>query len=179
MPHLSWNNSHIIHQSKHLSVRQTDTTVLNPVISPKLRLARFTSALWQSHDHHEIGLTQKEALLEREYFTGACRSLHPTTAQRHVVVPKLSHLPQCLRNVVEKPTRKGWNATPWKPNRSSHTKQKFTLHLGKRSAYEHLWIENWAGVLRRMSWMNELSLAQPERLSTDPSQKICGIPSLG
>ena len=42
----------------------TDTTILIPVKSPRLRVARFTSSLWQMCDVNEIQLTQKEAFLE-------------------------------------------------------------------------------------------------------------------
>ena len=42
---------HIARQS--WKIRQTDTIVLNPVISPKLMVARFTSNLWQSYGLHE------------------------------------------------------------------------------------------------------------------------------
>ena len=43
----------------------TDTLVFNPVIASKVRVVRFTSTLWQSHDVHEIQRI-KEALLERK-----------------------------------------------------------------------------------------------------------------
>ena len=62
-----------IMETCHLD-RQTDTTVSNPVICPKLRVARFISAFWQSY---EIELTQKEALLEQRYFTGSIPLLNP------------------------------------------------------------------------------------------------------
>ena len=41
---------------------QTDTTVVNPVISPKLNVARFTSTSLRSYDLHEIQLTQSDLL---------------------------------------------------------------------------------------------------------------------
>ena len=56
---------------------QTDTTILNPVIYQKLRVARFNSALWQSYDLYEIRLTQKEAMLKQKYFTGSMPLLTP------------------------------------------------------------------------------------------------------
>ena len=81
---------------------QSDTTVLNPVISPKLSVARFTSILEQSHDLHEILLNQKEALLDKKYSTGSIPLLTPAIALGHVAVQRILPLPQILRNVVEK-----------------------------------------------------------------------------
>ena len=48
-----------------------DTTVLDPMVSNKLRVARYTPALLQSYDLHKIQLTQKGALLEQMYFAGS------------------------------------------------------------------------------------------------------------
>ena len=47
-----------------LIIKQTHTTVLYAVISPKLRLVRFTLSLLQSCDLREIQLSQKEDLFE-------------------------------------------------------------------------------------------------------------------
>ena len=48
---------------------QADSTALNAVISSKIWETRFTLVLWQSYDLNEIQLTQKEAMLERAYYT--------------------------------------------------------------------------------------------------------------
>ena len=48
-----------------------DSTVLNPAISQKLKLARFPTTLWQSYDLHEISLTEKEDFLKEKYITGS------------------------------------------------------------------------------------------------------------
>ena len=130
--HTDINNRHWILRGKHqlahtatktsvlyLQVTVPNTTVLNPVISPKLRVARFTSSLYEPYDLHEIRLTQKEALLEQKYFTGSMPLLTPDHSFMVVVVvvPKFSPLPQFIRNVVEKQARNGRNATSWKPIR--------------------------------------------------------------
>ena len=44
-----------------LIARQTETTVLNLVMSSKLRVAPLTSSLELSYDLHDILLLQKEA----------------------------------------------------------------------------------------------------------------------
>ena len=41
-----------------VTARQPDDTVLNPAIFQILRVARFTSALWQSNGLHNVRLTQ-------------------------------------------------------------------------------------------------------------------------
>ena len=74
----------------------TYITALNPVISPKLRMARLTSTLRLSYDLHEIRLSQTEALLEQKYFTGSMPLLTPTTLSRHDVVLRLSSIPHCF-----------------------------------------------------------------------------------
>ena len=43
--------------------------------------------------------------------------LNPTTVIRHVVILRLTPLPQCLNNVVEKLAREGSNVTSRNPNR--------------------------------------------------------------
>ena len=48
------NNRWLGHSHLDLKDRQTYTTVLNPVISPILIVARFTLALCQSYDLHDI-----------------------------------------------------------------------------------------------------------------------------
>ena len=47
---------------------QADTNVLNVVISTKLRVARFTSTLWQSYEIREIRLTEKIGFVEVKVF---------------------------------------------------------------------------------------------------------------
>ena len=88
---------------------ETDTTVLHPVISAKVRVSRITSSWWQPCDLNEIWLTHKEDLLQQTCCTGsmpflttnhrfkscggpvdivqgACPSLPPSTVWSHVVV---------------------------------------------------------------------------------------------
>ena len=62
-------------------------------MSPKLRVARFTSSLLQPCYLNEIRLTQKDDLLEQMYFTGSIPLLTTTTVLGHVVFPKLSPIP--------------------------------------------------------------------------------------
>ena len=71
-------------ETRTICTRQTfwimtdNANVLKPAISPKLRVARFTSTWWQSYDLHEIKLTQKEALLGQRYFSFSMPLLTPT-----------------------------------------------------------------------------------------------------
>ena len=69
------------HMQKHLPTvhkhRQTDTTAINLVISPKLRVAGFAPYLREPRDLNEISLTQKEAFLEHKYLTGSMPWLNP------------------------------------------------------------------------------------------------------
>ena len=48
--------------------RHTDPSVLNPVISQKPRVARFTPTFWQSHDLYDIHLTQKSGFVGAKVF---------------------------------------------------------------------------------------------------------------
>ena len=81
------------------------------LISPKLRVARITTSLLQPCDLNEIRLKQKEDLLEQEYLTGSMPFLTPTTVSRHVVVPRLSLLPQFFQQFGVKLSQEGSNAT--------------------------------------------------------------------
>ena len=56
---------------------QTDTNILNLVISPKQGVARFTSTIWQSYNLQEIQLTQKETLVEKKNYRGSMPLLTP------------------------------------------------------------------------------------------------------
>ena len=107
---------------------QTDTTVLNPVISPKSAVARFTQ-ICESNDLHEIQLTQKRLCWSGNVLHRAFPCLPTTTVLGNVVVPMLSPLPQCLRNVVEKLDRHGRNTTSWKPIRSSPTQYPIYIYI--------------------------------------------------
>ena len=83
--------------------RQTYTTVLNPVISPKLRVARFSSTLRQSYDLHTIRLKLKKKLCcSKNILQIACHCLTPTSCKTYD-----SLIPQLLRNMVKK-TSSGW-----------------------------------------------------------------------
>ena len=76
-----------------------DTTVLYPVVSPKLSMTKFTYVLWESC---EIRLTQRRDLFTEKYFSGSMPLLSLATVLGHVMVPRLSPLPQYLRSMVEK-----------------------------------------------------------------------------
>ena len=77
---------------------QTDTTLLDLAISKNTGWPdspQLCNSLMFSMNLHE------KALLEQKYVAGNMPLLTPTTALGHVVILRLSPLPQLLRNVVE------------------------------------------------------------------------------
>ena len=102
---------------------QPDSTVLNPVISPKLWVARFTSMLWQSYILHEIQLTQEEALLEPTSFTGSMPLSTPNHSFKTCGGLEAFTSTTILRNVVEKLPQEVRHATSWKLIRRSSPTQ--------------------------------------------------------
>ena len=68
--------------------RQTDTTVLNQVISPGNEGGQIHLNVVKAVDHHKIKLTKKEVMLEQKYLTGSMPLLTPTTVSSHVVFPR-------------------------------------------------------------------------------------------
>ena len=85
-----------------LRPQQTDTTVLNPIISPKLRVARFylmfVTALLSPQNSTD---TKKRICWSESILHGACPCLPPTTVLRHVVV--LRHLPTSFKKCGGQP----------------------------------------------------------------------------
>ena len=68
---------------------------------PKTEAGQISPHLCSSLMSVKIDLHKKEALMGQKYIARTCPCLHSTTALRHVTVPRLSPLPQFLRNVVE------------------------------------------------------------------------------
>ena len=102
--------------------RQTDTTtVLNLVISQKLRVARFTTVL--SYDLHEIQLTQKEALLDQKYLAGSIA--YPNHNLKTYGGPEAFTSTTIILKYRGKLVQDGRNATSWKSIGS------FNLRKGK------------------------------------------------
>ena len=67
-------------------IRQTDTTVLNPVMSPESEGGQIHLNVVIALDLHKLKVTQKADLLEQKYLTGSTSLLTSTTVLRHVVV---------------------------------------------------------------------------------------------
>ena len=94
---------------------QMDTTVLNLVVPPKLRVARFISTLWQSYGLHKLLMTQKEDFIERKYLPYLLTSNHTL---------KTCSCPEAftIKTIFEKcgvKVPQGRNATSCRPLRSS------------------------------------------------------------
>ena len=86
------------------------------MIPPKLKVARFTSSLWQPFDLNEIGLTWKMICWSKLFYREHALACQQPVLE-HVVVLRLSPLLRCLRNVVWKKALGGGdrNDTSWKP----------------------------------------------------------------
>ena len=80
----------------------TGTTVWNPVISTNVRLARFTSPLWQFHDLHEVWLTQKRGFDGAKVFYMEHALAYPNHTFRTCGGPETFTSAIILNNVVWK-----------------------------------------------------------------------------
>ena len=61
----------LIHRTYVYIYIQTDTTVLNLVISPELECGQIHFNVVKAFDPHKFKLTQEEDLLEQKYFAGS------------------------------------------------------------------------------------------------------------
>ena len=80
----------------------TETIVLNQVISPEAEGGQIHLNVVTVLCCKKIKLTQKQDLFEQKYFTGSMPLITPTTVLRHAAVLWPYHLPQFVRNVVQK-----------------------------------------------------------------------------
>ena len=83
-------------------LRQTDTSVWNLVISPRLRVAGFISTLWVLWSPWNFNCYKMRLCWSKSILQGACPCLLPTTVLWHLVVLRLSPVLWFARNVVEK-----------------------------------------------------------------------------
>ena len=69
--------------------RLTDTTFLNPVISPEPQGDQIHLNVVKAFDLHKLKLTQKDDLLELKYYTGSMPLLSPKTCFKTCGCPEV------------------------------------------------------------------------------------------